>query len=215
MFTDGMFAGLLVLDDKYPVLNKIPTIKEIPNIRMKYLNFEGNEMLELKLENRPDDALKSIQNTIIQRVESKYINVTPEYLMLERKKLILNAEELESKIIAFDTKKRETVAHRADMTKQWEVLIKKVTSLFSKSEIDIINVGFPISTRGRTFTDKLSTLSHNDIIFQKRRVSQFADESKLDDMMEQKYEIELSLEVITVEIEKKVDIYKEMLELSE
>jgi len=214
MFTDGMFTGISVLDDKYPVINKIPSIKEIPNISMQKLQ-KGNKMLELKLQNRPDDALKSIQNTIIKRVVSKYSDVTPEFLILERKQLILDAEQLENKIIVFDTKKKEIRAYRADRMKQWEILITKVTSLFSKSEIDIINVDFPVTTRGKTFTHKLSTLSHNDILFQNKRMPQLPNETKLDDMIENKYEIELSLEVIKVEINKKAELYREMQKISQ
>jgi len=172
-------------------------------------------MLELNLHNRPIDAIKSIQNTIIQRVEVKYSDVTPEFLILERKQLIYDDDQLEKKIITFHTEKKKIVAQREDMTHQWELLTEKVRNLFSKSGIDIVNVDFPVTTKGRTFTDKLSTLSQNDILFQNRKMPQIPDETKLDDMIEKKYEIELSLKVIKVEINKKAKLYREMQKISQ
>ena len=183
---------------------------------IKYLkNYIGSEMIQLELIGRPQDAVDSIEKSIKERVTEKYSDVTPEFLVLERKRLMNEAEELDNKILAFNVKSKKITSQREDMHKKWNDFVQQLDSIFTESKIDITNVDFPISTSGRTFIEKLATLHIDNIRLENQRIPLCLDESKLADMIEEKYELDLSLQVIKIEIAKKAELYREMQEISQ
>ena len=171
-------------------------------------------MCKLIIDNRPTDAIQSIQATIIQEVEKYYKDYSSTDLMESRTVLDETIVDLKTKIKKFNSDVKKVSAGREEFISIYQNAIKEVNEILLNADVNL-NVKLPTTNliQYQTFREQLTNLNVENISIKGKTIPKRVNPSKLQEMQKELFKCQYSLEFITKLIQKKSKLLQAMMEV--
>ncbi len=133
-------------------------------------------------DSRPEDAVESIQNHILQESKRELEGIIdPEALLSMRKTIRSEIDLQESRIKKLKTAHTKSNKARQSNVKKWNDFVVEISEIMAKYEIDLPD-GVPVHfTHGKMFIEKLKNSRPDIGTYAGLRLPQKRDDSLIDD----------------------------------